>query len=439
MTGALRTGWAESAGGRSYILHDGSLAAGEQPIDGGWYYFDPVTRAMVTGFADVPDGAGSTKRVFYGDDGAMRYGEQLIGGRWYHFDEVTGAMSTGVTDLGEKTVFYGDDGAMRYGLVEVPGLGERFFDEVTGAMARSQWVEINGLRNYCSQDGSIAVYIADDGSGNNVLYLPDGTRCSGWIVVDGCRMYADPVNGAMYYGEHAIDGNWYLFNSDGFMQTGFQLIGTADGGSKWVYYQFDGKMIHGEYCINGSWYYFNEVTGAVSYGWCVLPDGRTVYYDTVSGIMKYGAQWIDGYWYWFDRCTGALDRQGAINTIMSTANSLLGVPYVWLGVYPQDGGMDCASFTWYLYQQLGIDIGFETYDQMYSGFHVNSLAEALPGDLILMYYGGWPNYNPYLPEHVVLYAGNGMIYEEPDFNMYCRYVPLSAKGAAQIEIRRILR
>lgn len=59
--------------------------------------------------------------------------------------------------------------------------------------------------------------------------------------------------------------------------------------------------------------------------------------------MKYGAQWIDGYWYWFDRCTGALDRQGAINTIMSTANSLLGVPYVWLGVYPQDGGMDCAS------------------------------------------------------------------------------------------------
>lgn len=36
-------------------------------------------------------------------------------------------------------------------------------------------------------------------------------------------------------------------------------------------------------------------------------------------------------------------------------------------------------------------------------------------------------------------AGDGMIYEEPDFNMSCRYVALSEKNATQIEIRRILR
>ena len=99
---------------------------------------------------------------------------------------------------------------------------------------------------------------------------------------------------------------------------------------------------------------------------------------------------------------GTHDKQAGIDIIMRTARSLLGVPYVWLGVYPQDGGMDCASFTWYLYKQLGIDIGFETYDQMYSGVRV--FGDPQPGDIILMYYGAWPNYNPMLPEHVVLYA-----------------------------------
>ena len=145
----------------------------------------------------------------------------------------------------------------------------------------------------------------------------------------------------------------------------------------------------------------------------------------------------DGTYVWYNG-NGNADRGAAVNKIMGTARSLLGVPYVWLGVYPYDGGMDCASFTWYLYKQLGIDIGFETYDQMFSGKRVGSLAEAKPGDLILMYNGGWPNYNPALYEHVVLYAGNGMIYEEPTFGGRCQYVPLSSKGASTILIRRIL-
>lgn len=145
----------------------------------------------------------------------------------------------------------------------------------------------------------------------------------------------------------------------------------------------------------------------------------------------------DGSWDWYNS-EGDWDRDGAINRIMSTANSLLGVPYVWLGVYPQDGGMDCASFTWYLYRQLGIDIGFETYDQMYSGVPVWSLSDAKPGDLVLMYDNGWPNYVPGLFEHVVLYAGNGMIYEEPTFGGQCQYVSIWSKGMGNIRIRRIL-
>lgn len=138
----------------------------------------------------------------------------------------------------------------------------------------------------------------------------------------------------------------------------------------------------------------------------------------------------DGEWIYFNG-GGWIDRQAGINRLMSIANSLLGVPYVWLGVYPQDGGMDCASFTWYVYRQLGVSIGFETYYSVNDGFDV-SLADAQPGDLIFMYY----SYRG--PEHVVLYAGNGMIYEEPDFGMSCQYVLLWSKGAGYVRVKRIL-
>ena len=132
------------------------------------------------------------------------------------------------------------------------------------------------------------------------------------------------------------------------------------------------------------------------------------------------------------------EREASIDKVISTAKSLLGTPYVWLGVYPDDEGMDCASFTWYCYSQLGIDIGFETYDQMNVGYEVKSLAEAKPGDIILMYYGIAPNYDPQLPEHVALYAGGGMIYEEPQAGGVCQYVSFWSKHTTKIQIRRII-
>ena len=173
----------------------------------------------------------------------------------------------------------------------------------------------------------------------------------------------------------------------------------------------------------------------------VMPDSikRYISYSMDFGYaLNFGATRLpNGGYIW---CNSAgVDRQDAINKVIQIARSCLGIPYVWLGKYPENGGMDCASFTWHIYSRnLGMDIGFETYDQMYAGYRVGSLDDAKPGDLILMYYGSFPNYNPLLPEHVVLYAGNGMVYEEPDFGMVCQYVPLASKGAGKIEIRRIV-
>ena len=129
-SGEAKEGWAVLEDGSTCYYRNGTLIHGEQKIDGKWYFFDPETGQMATGFTTLPYG----KAVYYGDDGAMRYGEQRIEGRWYFFDPETGQMATGFTTLPYgKAVYYGDDGAMRYGEQRIEGRWY-FFDPETGQM-----------------------------------------------------------------------------------------------------------------------------------------------------------------------------------------------------------------------------------------------------------------------------------------------------------------
>lgn len=279
---------------------------------------------------------------------------------------------------------------------------------------------------------------------------------SGASRADGANVQVWTRNdtGAQKWRLSASGSGWQLLNCRSKKALDVDNAGSADGTNvqQWSSYGNAAQTWSVEYAGGGAYKLVNAGAGkpldvAGAGGW----DGANVAVWSDNGTLaqrfrlvpttytpQTGAyQRSDGSWDWYNS-EGDWDRDGAINRILSTANSLLGVPYVWLGVYPQDGGMDCASFTWYLYRQLGIDIGFETYDQMYSGVPVWSLSDAKPGDLVLMYDNGWPNYVPGLFEHVVLYAGNGMIYEEPTFGGQCQYVSIWSKGMGNIRIRRIL-
>lgn len=279
---------------------------------------------------------------------------------------------------------------------------------------------------------------------------------SGASRADGANVQVWTRNdtGAQKWRLSAGGSGWQLLNCRSKKALDVDNAGSADGTNvqQWSSYGNAAQTWSVEYAGGGAYKLVNAGAGkpldvAGAGGW----DGANVAVWSDNGTLaqrfrlvpttytpQTGAyQRSDGSWDWYNS-EGDWDRDGAINRILSTANSLLGVPYVWLGVYPQDGGMDCASFTWYLYRQLGIDIGFETYDQMYSGVPVWSLSDAKPGDLVLMYDNGWPNYVPGLFEHVVLYAGNGMIYEEPTFGGQCQYVSIWSKGMGNIRIRRIL-
>lgn len=89
-----------------------------------------------------------------------------------------------------------------------------------------------------------------------------------------------------------IDGAWYYFASNGYMQTGW----VNDNGS-WYYLNNSGAMKTGWINDNGTWYYTNE-SGVMLTGFLTL-DNKT-YYLNESGSMVTGDITLNGIKYSFD-------------------------------------------------------------------------------------------------------------------------------------------
>ncbi|RNL38389.1 hypothetical protein DMP08_11960 [Paraeggerthella hongkongensis] len=419
----LANRWLKQGGTWHYLNPSGAMRTGWLHDKGAWYWFDRSSGAMATGFVD--DGG----TAYYCDGSGRMLSNRWLNkdGVWYALSE-SGAVRTGWFQEGSARYWLDPEtGAMAVGERTIDG--RQYFFSSSGAMINNVWVSLgNGACGFIDASGEVA--LVGEYDDQNRIVCSDGQ--TGWRTVAGKLFYFDPAEaGVLRTGWFEADGMRYYADDAGIRQVGWTSVSGV-----WYYLDpSNGVMRTGWAYVDGVWYYLDPATGAMQTGW--LQEGGDWYYLQGNGAMvaNSSVKISDGT-YWYMNGSGRHDRQAGIDIIMRTARSLLGVPYVWLGVYPQDGGMDCASFTWYLYKQLGIDIGFETYDQMHSGVRV--FGDAQPGDIILMYYGAWPNYNPMLPEHVVLYAGGGMIYEEPTFGGRCQYVPLASKGASTTAVQRIL-
>ncbi len=84
-------------------------------------------------------------------------------------------------------------------------------------------------------------------------------------------------------------------------------------------------------------------------------------------------------------------------TLIATALSYVGTPYVWGGAAP--GGFDCSGFTYYAFARLGIRIPRTADVQFAAGRPV--AGDPLPGDLVF-----FQTYD-YGASHVGIYLGNG--------------------------------
>ncbi|WP_255303552.1 C40 family peptidase [Georgenia sp. 311] len=82
--------------------------------------------------------------------------------------------------------------------------------------------------------------------------------------------------------------------------------------------------------------------------------------------------------------------------LVESASKYLGVPYVWGGETLSEGGLDCSGLVQLAMKDIGVDVPRVARDQMRIGTEVPSLAQALPGDLVVTRGGG----------HIGIYAGD---------------------------------
>lgn len=131
----------------------GNLVKGENYHNGGWYYFDTTTGAMVKGVKHISSNGGKwvyydvvTGRMAHGE-AYLHYDKEHTG--WYYFDQYTGKMAHDFVYIRQtnKWVYYDKiTGRMVHGGAIIDG-HHYFFDPYTGAQYSKQQIA-NRLASY---------------------------------------------------------------------------------------------------------------------------------------------------------------------------------------------------------------------------------------------------------------------------------------------------
>jgi cell wall-associated NlpC family hydrolase len=123
--------------------------------------------------------------------------------------------------------------------------------------------------------------------------------------------------------------------------------------------------------------------------------------------------------------TGDCNAIQAMNAVAAAAINYAcgqrGLPYVWGGNGPQDGGFDCSGLTVAAYGAAGITLPRTADAQFRVGPRVLDGQPLLPGDLV--FYGTATHIH-----HVGLYIGGGFMVDAPDFGQVVKVEPYRHKG-----------
>ena len=113
-----------------------------------------------------------------------------------------------------------------------------------------------------------------------------------WVQFERKWKYELPRNNYAADTILKIDGKYYSFDEQGYMETGWKYVNH-----KWYYYRDTGARAIGWEMIDGKWYYLNE-KGDMLTGWKQY--NKDWYYLKPSGAMATGWEQVNGVWYWFD-------------------------------------------------------------------------------------------------------------------------------------------
>ena len=153
-----------------------------------------------------------------------------------------------------------------------------------------QWGhEIDGEFYYFDADFSMYTgWLTWKSDGTKSYFGSDGAALTGWQTIDGKRYYFDAENYChSYLWGHEIDDKFYYFDADGSMYTGL-LTWKSDGTKS--YFGSDGVMTSGWQTWQGERYYIDPSTmRAVK--WTQVIEGKTYYFDEDCSMYTGWLKW----------------------------------------------------------------------------------------------------------------------------------------------------
>ncbi len=207
-----------SSGGKWVRYNEnGEMVKGEDYKSGSWYYFEPITGAMMKGPVTLSDG----RRVFYDTiTGKMLTGHQIINGEEYYFDETDGNLIDGKESLfwisvDGREFWYENWQRQGWNPADDTYRGKEIYDPASDA-----WYWLDNIQHGAKavskdvyQESDAGPYAdREDGTGKWVRYDEAGHMIKGWHQSENGTYYFDPIYGSMAKRETVIDGIWYYFD-----------------------------------------------------------------------------------------------------------------------------------------------------------------------------------------------------------------------------------
>ena len=211
--GRIATGWQTWDKNLYYLNSDGSMKANEAFTDGGKLYF---FRSWGGAYKNCWYTSGG-KKYYLHDNSAAYQNEWLkADGKWYYFQ----SDSTMATDTWIDNYY-----------VDASGVWIPSKEKPT-----DKWITSGNRKWYRHADGSYTKNDWEVIDGNYYRFDKDGWMVTGWQKLGNVTYYMDKTTGERYgEGWHWIDGNCYYMNANGEMAVDTWIDGYyVDESGKWI-------------------------------------------------------------------------------------------------------------------------------------------------------------------------------------------------------------